>query len=442
MLVFIAERGFEMKRISVLVVASLLLCLFVADAAAAKDRIIKKKFEVEDGGRLELDLETGGSLEISGWSNDLVAVEIRIGGRDRDDVDIEFDESRSEIQVRSSFGGRRNRKIDLEFEIMVPERFDISIDSNGGAIGISGIEGRFKGKTLGGAIELANLKGDVRLKTYGGSIKVEDSELDGKVETMGGSIAIEDVVGDLKGSTMGGKVTYRNVKSRSGEDDAVIAMHTMGGDIEADYTGRDVRAKTMGGDIDVSSDEDVHATTMGGDVDVARGKKVEVMTFGGDINVDEAPAGAKVRTMGGDIKIRSAGRFVRATTMGGDIEVDSIDGWVKAKTMGGDVTVAMTGDPDEGERNVEITSMGGDITLEVPKGLSMEFDIELAYTKKKSHKNYKIVSDFDMKIERTDKWKRRLGSPRKYIYGTGEVRGGKHRIKIKTVNGNIYIREG
>jgi DUF4097 and DUF4098 domain-containing protein YvlB len=145
--------------------------------------------------------------------------------------------------------------------------------------------------------------------------------------------------------------------------------------------------------------------------------------------------------MGGDITVESAGKFVKARTMGGDIEVDAVNGWVKATTMGGDVSVVMVGDPDRGKRDVEIKSMGGEIELEVPPGLSMEFDIELAYTKN-SKRNYKIVSDFPMEIERTEKWKSRWGSKRKYIYGTGKVKGGRNRIKIRTINGNIYIREG
>ncbi|UCF05817.1 MAG: DUF4097 family beta strand repeat protein [bacterium] len=433
-----------MKRITTLCLVVFLACIFVAgDSFAGRERVLERDFKVKAGKRLTLDLDTGGSLVITGWDKDMIFVHVEIGGKHRDEVEIDFDEGSSGLEIHSYYDRRkRNRSSNVDFEINVPDRFDISIDSKGGSIEIRSVEGQFKGKTMGGGIELEGLRGKVRLKTYGGSITVEDSELDGKVETMGGSVRIEDVVGDLKGSTMGGKVTYRNVRSSHSDDEGEeISITTPGGDIEADYKGRKVHAKTMGGDIDISSDEDVHATTMGGDIDVGKGKEVNVTTFGGDINVEEAPAGAKVKTMGGDIKIGSAGEYVRATTMGGDIEIDAVDGWIKAKTMGGDVTVTMVGDPDRGKRDVEITSMSGDIILEVPSGLSMEFDIELAYTKK-SRRNYKIKSDFEMNIEETDDWEWKLGSPRKYIYGTGKVRGGKHMIKIRTINGNIYIREG
>jgi hypothetical protein len=47
-----------------------------------------------------------------------------------------------------------------------------------------------------------------------------------------------------------------------------------------------------------------------------------------------------------------------------------------------------------------------------------------------------------MKLEKTKEWERDGGTKKKYIYGTGEIKGGKNLIRIKTTNGNIYIRKG
>jgi hypothetical protein len=86
--------------------------------------------------------------------------------------------------------------------------------------------------------------------------------------------------------------------------------------------------------------------------------------------------------------------------------------------------------------------MGGDVELTVPAGLSMKFDLEIEYTKK-HHKKCRIESDFPVKIEESDDWERNfLGQAHKHIYGTGEVGGGTHLIKIKTRNGHIAIRKG
>ena len=52
--------------------------------------------------------------------------------------------------------------------------------------------------------------------------------------------------------------------------------------------------------------------------------------------------------------------------------------------------VRMVGDPAKGKRDVEIQSMGGDITLTVPSALSMDLNITLTYTKN-SHGKYGII---------------------------------------------------
>ena len=353
----------------------------------ATAQTIERSFDVSSGERLDLNLETGGTISIKGWNRNEVGVTVERRGRDADMVDVNFQERSWGLSVRTDYNGRRrNHNASIHMEINVPSRFDIDIETTGGDLNISGIEGEIEGRTMGGDLLLSELKGTVDLTTMGGTIELTDSEVDGKVHTMGGEVLIEDVIGNIKGTTMGGEVTYRNVKT-------------------------------------------------GG----ANNEEVRIQTMGGDINVEEAEAGANVNTMGGDIRIRAASDHVEATTMGGNIDVDAIDGWIEATTMGGDVDVTMVGDPDSGDRHVELTSMGGDIELVVPAGLSMEIDLELSFTRD-SRENYRIISDFDIDIERTTDWEYSGRDARKYIYGTGTVGGGEHLIRIKTVNGNITLR--
>lgn len=390
----------------------LVTIMVMALANLCPGQTIKKDFNIRMGNKLVLDLETGGGVYISGWDKEKVAVKVHISGVDEDDYDLDFDAGSSSIKISSDYSSRWGRHDgDFEFDIKVPERFDIEIESSGGGVHIADVEGEISGSTAGGSLDFTNLSGDIefrtmggeirvtevkgrlRLETMGGGITITDSEVDGKVSTMGGNILMEHVKGNLKGSTMGGNVICRDVSGRSD------------------------RSKSSTGD------------------------EVHISTMGGDIHLDDAPQGANLGTRGGDITVRSAGKFVKAKTFGGNIEIDEIDGWVNARTLGGDVTVKMVGDADEGRRDIEISSLGGEITLTVPADLSMEFDIELAITKN-SHRDYEIISDFDMKQEKTKEWDRSRGSKRKYIYGTGTVAGGRNKIEISTINGNIYIKKG
>ncbi|MGH9968802.1 MAG: DUF4097 family beta strand repeat-containing protein [Pyrinomonadaceae bacterium] len=167
---------------------------------------------------------------------------------------------------------------------------------------------------------------------------------------------------------------------------------------------------------------------------------VKISKGGGAINVEEAPEGAELMTGGGKIHVRSAKHFVEATTGGGDIVIDAVDGSVQATTGAGNVSVTMIGNPNEGQRDVAISSSSGDVTLVVPAGLAMDFDLKLAYTN--TRKPYRIVSDFALDQRSTAEWSSAEGTPRKYIYGTGKTGVGSHLIKIHTVNGSIYLKRG
>lgn len=367
-----------------------LLALFMITLPAWSDTGMEKEFMVKEGQKLDLNLKSGGSITIKGWKKNSVRVMVHFNNGSEKECRIEMKQSGDVIYIESHFDPFQTKNCrSPKFDILLPHRFDLELKTMGGDIFIEKVNGDINGRTMGGSLDLEQLKGQIRMTTMGGNITLKDSDLDGSLKTMGGRVLLENVVGDIEGSSMGGNVVYRNVKSRNGK---------------------------------------------------STGKVVKITTMGGSIKVDQANEGADVHTMGGDITIKYAKKFARAKTMGGDISVNAIDGWVKATTMGGDIDVVMTGDPARGKRDVELTSMGGDILLKVPEKLSMDIDIELVYTKRSWNK-YKITSDFEIAIQESDTWEKKNGSYRKTISGKGTLKGGKHRIKIKTVNGNITLKK-
>jgi DUF4097 and DUF4098 domain-containing protein YvlB len=365
---------------------------------AFSQETIRRSFNVSPGQMLTLTLKTGGEIRITGWDRPVVSVDGLSKGRDGKNATVEFEQTNAGVQVTSRYIHQQdNKNASLEFDVSVPKRFDVAIDSMGGAIRISEIEGRLNGKTMGGELRLSNIKGNVDLSTMGGEINLTNSEVDGTLSTMGGNVVFEDVIGNVKGSSMGGNVVYRNVR-------------------------RLVSSRSPGPPDSV-------------------GEEVNISTMGGEIRVDDAPLGANVSTMGGDVNVGRAARFVKVKTMGGDIRIQAIDGWVEAETMGGNVSVNMIGAENGTRRSANISSKGGEITLTVPTSLSVQFDLELAFTRN-SKQNYTIASDFPLQIRDTPSWDYSRGSPRKFIYGTGMSGGGKHRIRIETINGNITIKRG
>lgn len=351
---------------------------------------MKRQFDVKAGGYLDVDINTGGAINVSGWDKDQVEIIVNFKGRELDD-DIWVDIEQHGNDVTVNGGAERNSNERLDFVIKVPSKYNIKLSTMGGPLTVTGVEGKMDGETMGGNIYLKDLKGKVKFSTMGGSIELRDSDVDGKVSTMGGEVLFADVIGDVDGSSMGGDVIYKNVKSRDGK--------------------------------------------------IASGNAVTISTMGGEINVDEVLSGADVSTMGGNINVNKAAEFIKANTMGGTIEIEEIDGWVKATTMGGDVIVNMIGDPEKGRRDVNISSMSGDIVLTLPAGISADFDIRLTYTRRSSQ-DYRIVSDFPLEVDEDKDWNYNDGDPRKTITGSGELKGGKHLIRVSTINGDITLKKG
>lgn len=391
MTTFRSRHQLESRWTRVAAVALAATLTLTLSATAVVGQAWEKEQDASPGELLRLDLEAGASVDIKAWNRN--AVKVTASGRDAgasSDIEISLSRSGGKHTLRSEYAGnRKSWSSRLSFDVFVPSTFDIDIDSTGGDISIDGVEGRFEGKTMGGGIELTNLRGVARLETMGGAIEVSDSDLDGKVSTMGGKVMIRDVVGDLDGSSMGGNVSLVRVTRRNGS---------------------------------------------------GTGDTVNISTMGGAVSVDDAPAGARLHTMGGKISVDSAREFVDAKTMGGNIDIASIEGWVKAVTMGGDVDVRVVGEGSDGA-DIHLESMGGDIRLIVPPGFGMELDIELAYTKRHVGK-HDIRTDVPFQRSESPNWIDDHGSPRKIIYGTGTVGDGRHKVKIRTINGDVVINEG
>jgi DUF4097 and DUF4098 domain-containing protein YvlB len=167
----------------------------------------------------------------------------------------------------------------------------------------------------------------------------------------------------------------------------------------------------------------------------AHASKIVQRSMGGDLSVDAAPEGAVLRTMGGDIRVARAGGTVVAKTMGGNIYVDRMDGSLEAGTMGGNVTVEVVGSGTG--RTFQVTSMGGEIEITLPRDFSGEFDIELEQDDE--GRRHEIVSDFPLQVRETkkDRWFR---DPTTVLHATGRSGSGANRVRIHTIGGDIRIR--
>ena len=386
------------------------LAVLLMAGVAVADGDISRRFEMKPGQTLEVDLRSGGGIEVAGWDKEEIQIDIFLDRSSERYCDFEFDERSSGLRIISDCR-RHHGSTNIDVEIRLPRKCQLELETAGGGIRVENIEGEIQGHSAGGGLHLEDIKGTAFMNTAGGGITCRRVQAEVELTTAGGGIVCRDSHLDGYVKTAGGGIEFMNV-------------------------GGSVRAKTAGGSIQYTYDERRSDNEAGKIED-----EIRLTTMGGSIDVDYAPHGASVETNGGSIEINRAAGYVKAGTLGGNIYINEIDGWVKASTNGGDIEVTVTGAPDDGEHNVDISSLGGDIELTVPKNFSMDVDIALAYTRN-SHGGYKIYSDFEITQDESSRWDRSEGTPRKYIYGEGKINGGKNRVRIATINGDIYIKEG
>jgi hypothetical protein len=109
-------------------------------------------------------------------------------------------------------GGWRSR-VDVRFEIMVPKKFSLDLETNGGSISAKALQSKVKAETSGGSIAVGDIDGyvgldaaggkEVKAETAGGSINVGDSQGDVYLEPAGGSIKVGSTQGQVKAETAG-----------------------------------------------------------------------------------------------------------------------------------------------------------------------------------------------------------------------------------------------
>ena len=159
--------------------------------------------------RLVVDLRAGGTITITGSQDKLVRIRVTENGHACGDCGVTLGEGADGIQLRSTKPATVGQ---LNFEIEVPEHFDLDLSSAGGTVRIEGVAGTIKGTTASGSLDLRRLSGTVDLETKRGDVTLRESYLSGRVHTVGGRVVLEDVSGTVAGSSGKGKVIERRVQ--------------------------------------------------------------------------------------------------------------------------------------------------------------------------------------------------------------------------------------
>ena len=278
--------------------------------------------------------------------------------------------------------GRLWVTIDLD----MPKNASVDVNTGGGNIDASQIQGRVGLATSGGNITAGDIGGPARLETGGGNIIAKNVSGELYANTGGGHITIGSVVGDATLKTGGGHIRVTSVQGTA-------HFETGGGNITLEHSGAELAAETGGGEITVGEAEGV----------------VRAHTDGGGIKV--------VRTFGPtDLE-----------TSGGSIYLTQVDSAVKASTNDGGITAWFVA-PKKASGVCELQSSSGDITVHLPRELPVTIDALVM-----EGGDHRVIVDpaFPLKVSYDDL----KGSHT--VRAAGDLNGGGELLKLRTVAGNI-----
>ncbi len=305
------------KRMMVLV--GIVLLLSPALLAEIRDEV-RNTFQVAAGGTLHLEADMGSIKLRSGESSVVEVVVIqKVRSDDPRDfeeairmLDLDIRQEGSDVVVTAEYE-RRNRwrenQLNLEFQILVPYRYNIDVRTAGGSVSVDDLEGEVHVQTAGGSLSFGRIVGNVVGRTAGGSVALEGSSGTADIETAGGSISIGEVESDVIAHTAGGSISVKEVYG------AIDATNS-GGSITATILSQptaDCRLTTSGGTVSVTL-----ARNIGLDLDAETGNGRVISDFGHvDNSSRERRRYLKTQVAGGgpQLLLRTSGGNIRISEM-------------------------------------------------------------------------------------------------------------------------------
>jgi hypothetical protein len=213
-----------------------------------------------NGRSLEIDGRQNGSIRVQGWDGDSVRVTARLQANA--DSDAEAQDILKEVRVVADgrsvradgpSNWRSRQGWSSSYTVMVPRRFDLSLEALNGALAVEGVSGRLELRTTNGSVTLTDVGGDVRAHTQNGSLNVqlagtawEGAGLD--AETQNGSVRVavpDKFAALLETGTVNGSIHTDFPVTLQGRISKRLSLPLNGG-------GRTIRAMTTNGTVRIS----------------------------------------------------------------------------------------------------------------------------------------------------------------------------------------------
>ena len=217
---------------------------------------IREQTLAMSGGAISVDGRQNGGVSIKGWDQNQVLVRARI----QTGAPTAEEAAALSRQITIETGGakifangpesRRNYHWDVSYEVFVPRRADLSVETHNGGISFTEVNGKINFTAVNGGVVLKRIGGDVRGSTTNGGLVVELSgdRWDGDsldVSTTNGGVVMsipENYSARLETGTVNGSVSVDFPVTVQGRISKQIALNLGSG-------GPTVKAMTTNGGV-------------------------------------------------------------------------------------------------------------------------------------------------------------------------------------------------
>ncbi len=237
--------------------AALLVAFAFAPAVTAQTREteqVDRTIPFQPGGTLRLK-NFSGDIHITGVDAGEVTIHaIRRATRSRlDRIKLTIETTGALITInandRSEDRDDRDNVVETSFEIRVPRKTSLDVQSFSSAITIDDVDGRHKVNNFSGNVRMTRITGPVRAKTFSGTIHLDAADA-------GNDLDLDTFSGDVE----------------------LLLPHNAGADLRFNSFSGDIRTN-LPLTLVSKSRRDLHATLNGG------GSDVRVKTFSGDVRL-------------------------------------------------------------------------------------------------------------------------------------------------------------
>jgi hypothetical protein len=279
--------------------------LAAVPAVAAGQTRIQQARPAPPDGVVQIE-NAAGSVRVIGWERAEVSVTGTLGAG-AEGLSLRGDKRYTHVEVETD-GNPHGVHSDLE--VRVPAGSDVTVESFGATIDVSGVQGQVGAETVNGEIRVGGAARSVRAESVNGSVTVSGATGHVQAESVNGGVTVRGGGGEIDASTVNGPLTV------AGSAFTRAVLETVNGHLLFDGglgAGASLDASTVSGEVELvlpaGTAADFSLSTFSGDIRNELGPPARASsryTTEKDLTFSTGGGGANVtvETLSGSITLR------------------------------------------------------------------------------------------------------------------------------------------